>query len=229
MKRGTYGEVVLSELDTETLKTVRELVNNAGSAEHIDEHGSWEFGCAFDKKQRGQALNWDLYGIGRDVHTDKLLIVVQVRQYEKRYKNGYPNIRKNYFLIGTNEDGTTFAHPVESRVIHAAIRKEADVVYAIQSWIFGVDYERVIRQGDVALVPIKRRPDALEKDEFVATLQDSHYLTAEKLAENGNLYALNPIITHLPATHPTVSAIGWHRIVVGNRAKFWKFAAPTVD
>jgi len=26
-----------------------------------------------------------------------------------------------------------------------------------------------------------------------------------------------------------VSAIGWYRIMIGNRAKFWKFAAPTID
>lgn len=227
--RGSYDEINMSSLDAKTASAVRNLVNAAGSAAKIDEHGSWDFGTAFDRKGRGQALNWDLYGVGNDVHAGTLLIVIQVRQFERRYKNGYGNVRKNYFLVGTNEDGSAFAHPVSAHVVRTAIRLERDVVKACQDWIFGGDYARMIRHGDLALVPLSKRPAA----EIVATermvLEDSHEVTATQFRQNGHLYVQNPTLVHLPGTHPTVSGEGWYRVVVGSRADFWRFAAPTKD
>lgn len=229
MERGTYDQIKLASLDAETAAAARALVESAANAAKIDEHGAWDFGLAFDRKGRGQALNWDLYGIGADYHSGRLLIVIQVRQFERLRKNGWGNVRKNYFLIGTNEDGTTFAHPVEAQVVRTAIRLERDVIKACQDWIFGGDYARMIRHGDLALVPLARRPAA----EVVATdrmvLEDSHELIAAEFRQNGHLYAKDPILTHLPGTHPSVSGSGWFRVVVGNRAPCWKFASPTVD
>lgn len=231
IKRSTYDEIVLSSLDPELQQQVVDLVNRAASADKVDEHGSWNFDAAFDKKGRGQAINWDLYGVGYDVHSVQLLIVVQVRQYSKAHKNWFPRIRKNYFLVGTNEDGTTFAHAVSHAPIFAAIRAERDVVQAVQNWIFGGDYAGMIRHGDLALLPLKARP-AGSKGQLRkhAVLEDSHELSATQIAiVEDRVYAKNPSLHHLPGTHSDVSAKGWYRIMIGTRAKFWKFAAPTID
>jgi hypothetical protein len=234
MERGNYGEVVLSTLDADTRHSVEQLVKRAG--ERSDEHGSWDFGCQFDRKARGEALNWDLYGFGEDVHDGRFLIAIQVRQYRKQHKGWYPQIRKNYFLVGTNEDGAPFAHSIESRVVHSAIKSNRDVILAVQSWIFGADYSKVVRQGDLALVPARppKRNDACPCQSRAASLgstdsRGSHLLVADEIRMNGNMYALNPTLTHNPGTHPKVSASGWYKVVVGSRADFWKFAAPTID
>lgn len=229
MNRGTYGQIKMETLDVELAQAVRAMVANAANAQKVDEHGNWEFGIEMDGKGRGSALNWDLYAVGNDYHNGGLLIVIQVRQFVRQRKNWYPEIRKSYFLIGTNEDGTTFAHPVQSQVIHHAIKKDRDVIMAVQTWIFGVDYTQVVRQGDVALIPMKRTPPANRVDYTAATLQDSHWVTADEMRANGNLYALNPHITHLPGTHPAYELAGWWKVVPGKRADFYEFAAPTID
>lgn len=225
--RGYYDEINMGTLDAETREQVKALVAAAGS--NVDEHGSWNFGCEFDKKQRGQALNWDLYAVSNDVHDGRLLIVIQVRQYTVRHKGWYPQVRKNYFLCGTNEDGSAFAHAVPATVVRTAINKERDACLACQNWIFGGDYGRMIRHRDLALIPLSKAPGAPAVSETNLVLEDSHELTAKAIRRNGHVYALDPVLVHLPGTHPTVQATGWHRVVVGERAKFWSFAAPTAD
>lgn len=227
--RGYYDEIKTSTLDDDLRNQVRQLVEAASSAAKVDEHGSWDFGTAFDRKGRGQALNWDLYGVGQDVHAGTLLIVIQIRQYEMRTRNGYANVRKNYFLLGTNEDGSVFAHPVSANVVRTAIRLERDVIKACQDWMFGGDYSRMLRHGDLALVPLSKRPAAeiVAADRMV--LEDSHEITASQFRQNGHLYVQHPTLTHIPGTHPPVTGSGWFRVVVGARADFWRFAAPTKD
>ncbi len=231
IKRSTYDEIALSSLDPELKRQCLDLIDRAADADHIDEHGSWDFGAAFDKKGRGQAINWDLYGIGYDCHSGRLLVIVQIRQYEKRHKNWWPSIRKNYFLVGTNEDGTTFAHSVSHAPIFAAIRAEHDVIRAVQNWIFGGDYCAMIRQGDLALIPMKARPAGTKGQlRKSAVLEESHELSATQIATvEGRIYAKNPTLVHMPGTHSTISGLGWYRIIVGKRASFWRFAAPTID
>jgi hypothetical protein len=229
-QRGNYGEISLSTLTERQRKEVHNLVKKASSADKVDEHGAWEFGAEFDKKQRGSALNWDLYAYGKDVHSKRTLIIIQIRQYVKHHKNWYPQVRKSYFLLGRNEDQTVFAHAVESRVIHAAIKAEKCPIRAVQSWIFGADYEKVIRQGDMALIPIKRPKltEAVQLPHSVR-LASSHDLISLQIFQNGNLYAHDPMMVHIPETHPIVQGKGWYKIVQGKRANFWDFAAPTVD
>jgi hypothetical protein len=229
-QRGSYGEIPIYHLDTETRKRISALVEGAASAAKVDEHGSWDFGIARLNRRgtRWQALNWDLYAYGTDVHSGGLLAVIQVRQSVAGRR--WTQVRKNYYLIGTNEDGSTFAHPVSANVIHAAIRTGKDVVRAVQDWIFGGDYGLLVRQGDLALIPLRRA--AGERTPLRSmVLEDSHELqaTAIRLGADGVVYAKDPLLVHLPGTHPRVEASGWHKIVVGRRAPFWRFAAPTVD
>jgi hypothetical protein len=227
-RRDHYGALILESLSPQTTRQIHNLVNAAAKADKVDEHGNWDFGFEFDNKKRGWALNWDCYGFGKDIHTKKFLAVIQIRQYIKRSKNGYPNIRKSYFLLGRNEDNSVFAHPVESRVIHNAIRKGQDVVKSVQDWIFGCDYAKVIRQGDMALVPVKRPMGEVETMDTII-LEGSHVMLADEIRRNGGFYALNPRMEHIPGTHPTVEGEGWFKVIVGKRSTFWSFAAPTID
>jgi hypothetical protein len=152
LKRGSYGEIDIYSLPKRTWKMVNNLFNEAKNSEKVDEHGNWEFGAEFDKKGRGYAINWDLYGISKDYFSKRLLIVIQIRKWEKRTRRGYANVQKSYFLLGRNEDNTAFAHPVESRVIHHAIKTGQDVCRACQNWMFKGDYTKMIRQGDIAMI-----------------------------------------------------------------------------
>lgn len=234
MRRGQYNEVKWDSIPKGTRKQIQNLINSAASADKVDEHGNWDFGAEFDTKGRGSALNWDVYGYGRDCHSRRILAVVQIRQYIKRRKNYWPEIKKSYFLLGRNEDNSVFAHPVEGRTIHAAIKNGRDVVQAVQSWIFGAEYKRIIRHGDVALIPLNRQPkgETIPSTKTVLQPEDgtaSHLLKADEIRLNGNLYAYNPYLHHEPGTHPDVQADGWYKIVVGRRANFYDFAAPTID
>lgn len=230
VQRDCYNAIKMYSLSESTRKQVINLFSEAAKADKVDEHGTWEFGCEFDKKGRGSALNWDLYGVGKDIHSKKLLIVIQIRQFIRRSASRFPEIRKSYFLIGRNEDNHAFAHPVESRVIHDAINKGKDVVKAVQDWIFQCDYKKVIRQGDLAMIPVKRlNPAAVVLQGEKHLIEDSHELTSTDIRKNGEVYALNPLLIHIPGTHPTVQAAGWYKIVVGKRASHWDFAAPTID
>ena len=235
--RGTYNEIVFSSIPQPTQKKIQKLVSAAADAQKVDEHGNWEFGAEFDSKGRGSSLNWDVYAFGSDIHSRRFLAVIQVRQYVKARRNYYPSIRKSYFLLGRNEDNSVFAHPVESRVIHSAVKNGKNnkgVLVAVQSWIFGTDYRTVIRHGDVALVPLSRKPqgESVMNPDIVLQPEDgsaSHRLTAAELRVNGNLYANNPHLVHEPGVHPDVSGIGWFKVVIGKRANFYDFAAPTID
>ena len=228
MSRGSYNEILTKSLNPATRKQIVNLVNAAKQAKKIDEHGNWEFEASFDGKGRGYATNWDLYGYGRDIHNKKLLAVIQIRRYVREKKNWYPSIRKNYFLLGRNEDGSVFSHSVESRTIHAAINSGKEVVKACQDWIFQVDYRKVIRQGDIALVPVRKALGEITTEKTVI-LQDSHLLYADEIFSNGTIYALNPYLVHQPHVHPDIKAQGLYKIVVGQRAAYWRFAAPTID
>ena len=230
-QRGEYGEISFESLSKATQEEVRQLVDKAGSAGHIDEHGSWEFGVDYDHK-RGEcsSLNWDLYGIGFDCHTGQLLALIQVRQFYRKKAGYWPQIRKNYFLLGVNEDASVFAHSVSANFVHAAIRKGADVIKRVQDWIFEGDYSGMLRQGDIALMPCSRRPSAPKIPKRTMLLMDSHRLKGNVIRQDKTIYAKNPNLIHIPGTHPEVQGENrWYKIVIGKRADCWKFAAPTVD
>ena len=229
-KRDNYNAIIMSSVNVATRKQVNNLFDAVTKSEKVDEHGNWEFGAEFDRKGRGYAINYDYYAIGRDFFTKRLLMIVQVRKYEKRYKNGFGNIQKSYFLCGRNEDDTAFAHPVESRVIHHAISKGTDIIRVVQNWIFGGEYTSVIRQGDMCFLPMKKKPvsDTILGNKVI--LQGSHELLAVEIVTNGNnMYAKNPELWHLGGVHPVLFEEGWFKIVVGRRGNYHDFATPTID
>lgn len=229
-QRDNYNAIQMNCVPAATRKIMSNLMADAQKSTKVDEHGSWDFGADFDSKGRGSAINYDFYAFGRDIHNKRPMIVIQIRQYIKKYKNYPGTTRKNYFLVGRNEDNTTFAHSVESRVIHAAVTAGRDIVKSCQDWIFGADYRKVLRQGDLALVPTKKQPKGEEVSTTSLVLEDSHQLLAANIVKNGDvLYAKNPELWHIKGTHPALYEEGWHKVVVGKRAPHWAFAAPTID
>lgn len=230
-ERGSYNELLLSKINSSTVKQVKNLFEEVKNSAKVDEHGNWEFGSDFDRKGRGYAINYDFYAIGRDYFTKRLMIIVQVRKYEKVKAGYFPSIQKSYFLCGRNEDNTAFAHPVESRVIHHAINNGKDVIRACQSWMFGIDYTKVVRQGDMCMIPVKKLPIGTVKLEMNRVLiQGSHELMSKELRSNGtSLYALNPEMYHLNGVHPALYEEGWMKIITSKRASYHDFAAPTID
>lgn len=229
MLRDNYDAIITSSIPTSDAQAIRKLVNRVSHAEKIDEHGGWDFGITALTRSRSRALNWDLYGYGHDIHDGSLLAVIQVREWTEGKR--WNTIRKSYFLIGENEDGSAFAHPVSHAPIRSAIKCGKDVVLAAQNWIFGGDYAGMIRHGDLALIPMLKRPAGTKGQlRKVSILESSHELRAAQIAVVDNrVYAKNPTLKHIPGTHPTVSTTGWCRVVVGKRASAWNFAQPTVD
>lgn len=201
-----------------------------------DEHGGWEQRADWDRKGRGEQITVDLYGID----AAEKLFVIQVRQSYRPHKNWYLQVRKSYFMIGWNENGNTFAHPIGSGVVHGAIKRDPSPespVRAARAWIWGIDEKRlsgVLRNGDVALIPAKcpqKEVDIFGGGEYRVDddVASDHHVIADQLRVNGAVYALNPRLYHRKGQHPAARGEGWYRVVVGRRADFHDFARPTVD
>lgn len=243
LTRGAYGELICAHITCSNvvekewlarhlpLKAAEKCVR-AIEQQGFDEHGGWTSGASFDKRNRGEAINTDIYG----VDDENRLYVVQVRQFSRRYKNGFGSVRKNYFLVGYNENGNPFAHSIPSRTVHAAIKKDPSPespVKAAQAWIWGVAQDKlgdILRNGDVALIPAgKNFKKDVEEISGMMQIVDSHYVYTKKIYRNGALYAHNPTLRHMKGQHPTQKGNGWFKIMVGNRADYHSFAAPTAD
>lgn len=220
--RNEYGAIP-EYVAKDAIKWVNKMITKL--SRNADSHGWGNIGkSAFDKKGRGEAINWDLYGYGRDCHCRRKLAVIQVRQYQKLYKNGYANVKKSYFLIGNNEDKTAFAHPVSARAIHAAIRNGQDVVREAQGWIFGHKYEKILRQGDVGFVRAYR---AGEYHGDAIVIMGTHRVTGKISKRGSHLYVEDGVVTH--PTHKDEMLPGLWEIIIGRRAPYHEFVEPTAD
>ena len=232
--RGSYGQIIVDRSSSSS--PAIEYRNAAALIEElstrVDEHGGWAFGIESLNKRGGfVAMNWDLYHAAKDIHDQGVLFLIQVRQSSKRKSSHFTSVRKSYFLIGRNEDGTPFAHCVSHAPIFRAIADGRCPILAIQRWIFGVDYAKVIRQGDLALIPTKRPQGSPYPDGGHATIAASHEVEADEIRTTADkrLFALNPRAVHVPQTHPTVAVKGWFEIRLGARALAWDFAKTKID
>lgn len=247
--RDHFGAInITSPLIPDDVKTeVRAVLDDLNRP---DEHGAWTTGCEFDSKKRGEAVNVDVYDIGYDRTfvprrgEPQLLAVVQVRQFSRHTaRQHFPTIHKDYYLVGRNENGRPFAHPVHSSVRRGA--QEAmtgELVARAQAWIFGVPVSRLSelrRQGDVALVPLKRAPSlnghSQRLESFPHTVADSHQIiSAERAAllppsQGSKLVDTGLLLRHAKRQHRQVKSLGWAAVVVGRRAETWGFSRPTAD
>lgn len=244
MIRDYYGAISLESLSSRTRKQVENLVKKASKAEKIDEHGGWEFGAeweGFTEKARiytqyggekycpeGWALNWSLYGYAKDCHNKKFLALIQIREARREKRGYYIQVRKNYFLLGRNEDGSVFAHCVGAGKIHSSIKKGKCPVKAVQDWIFGKDYKKVLRQGDLGLYPSRKPKGVTLTGSFL--YEESHRIDSKQICIAGEkIYLYNPAITHLRGVHPRIEGQGWYQLLEARRAESWDFAKPTID
>lgn len=198
-----------------------------------EQAGAWKTGIESDRKQRGSAINCDLYGY----EADQGLAVVQVR--EAQFRPGrFTQVRKDYYLIGTTEAGGFFAHPIESpaRSKKALETPESCVRYVLaRIWnCREQDLGEIERQGDVAFVPVTRVPATaapIVTGEAVV-IRDTHRLTGDLWRDaDGTLYARRGArLVHTKRQHAPVKAkAGVYRVQAGVRAATWGFTAPHGD
>ena len=196
--------------------------------------GAWSVGIEGD---RGSyvAVNCDVYGwaeIGGDC-----LALVQVRQTIGR-KNRYPRVLKNWLLIGRNENGAAFSHGVPSprRSAEAMASPEAAVRWILARHVWRCaadDLEHIVRQGDVALIPVRRMPGEVRPIEGgMITLRGSHAVRGDLYrTREGCLYARGVVtLDHKPGEHRHVrTKKGLWEVRVGRHEGLWGFATDTID
>jgi hypothetical protein len=225
MNRGPYGEIPSSSYPT----FARALIAGAEKA------GAWQTGIESNKRGRGESINVDLYSFDEA----RGLVLVQVRQC--RFGRRFDQVRKDYYLIGTNENGNTFAHPVDVRASGRVVSDDpAAGVRLALSRIWNCrekDLDCIARNGDVAFVYVGTLPtDAIPCEINAITIRESHHV--QSLADgkiyrtpDGTYYVAGKAkIEHGPGQHPTARVRGgvW-RVQEGIRAKVWGFSAPTKD
>lgn len=188
---------------------------------------AYETGIRSDRKRRGASVN--VCATARD--DERRLALLQVRESIFR-PSRYTRVRKSYFLVGRNENGSAFAHPVD-----CTSRARVPQVLAR---LWGVSARELPdvearRQGDVALVPVRALPDLPEVEGSI-TVAGSHVVSGT-LRIDWRDYR-EPIVyvrrdgsvVHSKGQHPTVRVRGgWYRVAVAPRAAHWGFASPTAD
>ena len=217
-QRGNYGDFRASDCP----EWVRTLKADAERA------GCWSSGIDGDGDVY-EAINADIYGWA-EVNGDRLALV-QVRRASKRRRR-YLVIQKNYLLIGRNEDGGVFGHGVPSprRSKEAMASPESAIrwILARHVWCCSEsDLGDIIRQGDIALIPIRRMPaEAQQIDGGAVTLRDSHAVRGDLYrTSDGGLYARGIVVLdHTPGEHRHVrTKKGLWQIREGQREALWSF------
>ncbi|MBB3938103.1 hypothetical protein [Aureimonas phyllosphaerae] len=229
VSRGYYNEiesVVMSDGSTVSASTIIGMFTSVLPETFVE----------FDKKQRGDALNLDLYGYD----PAQGVAVIQIRHAFRRYRNGYLNVHKDYVLVGQNEETREFfRHPIQAAAIHAGIRKDASAVSAVraaQRWMWRVTDAQLsqgIRQGDILVVPC-RKPSKVEPiEESVVVVADTHEVHGSAFARDakGVIYAMGPTVRHNKGQHAAAFGDndGWHSIRVGREAQTWKWGTRLGD
>jgi hypothetical protein len=181
------------------------------------------------------ANNFEIYGY--DVA--RQLVAMQLRQSWKAKANHWLNTSKVYCIAGIDE-GQSFCHAIPSsfqRIKNLDETSPEAVVKWAESKIFRVPVERlagIIRQGDVALVPVRSIPrDAQKMDSRTLTLRGSHHVTVDGDAfEQDGRHWIDGVvqIDHTPGQHRSIDAEGRFEIVLGARRDDFTFIdANTAD
>lgn len=198
--------------------------------QEAEQAGAWRTGIESDHKQRGSAINCDLYGYDEA----QGLAVVQVRE-AVFHPRRYTQVRKDYYLIGHSENGQFFAHSVASpaRSKLALASPEATVTYVLAKiWnCRPQDVADIERQGDVAFVPVSALPPYAKDVQGPVTLRNTHILTGDIWQYAGDYYTRRGAkLTHTKRQHAPVRAKGgYYRVQEGIREQNWGFTAPHGD
>ena len=191
----------------------------------------------YDRKGRGSSVSLDLYGYDPAQN----VAIIQIRNAFRRAGNHFLNVRKDYVLVGYNENGKPFRHPISAAAVHGAIRKDgADPVATVrgaQAWMWEVSAAKLasgIRQGDVLIVPERGRPSNAETvAETVVLVNGTHEVSAGEFVRNGKgiLFAKGPTVRHTKGQHATACGDndGWHSIRAGREAASWELGRRLSD
>jgi len=199
--------------------------------QQVQSAAGWETGIkSFWNGLGYEARSIEVYGY--DV--SRRLAVIQIRRRLKINSCQHRETNTIYTLVGVDE-GQVFSHPLPSspRRIHRLYTMDpADVVRWAESKIFGIPIAKlhtIIRQGDIALVPVRSIPKGAtpvqgSADGKVHTvcLRESHLVQVDGtlLVKYGVYYAEGLVeIVHLQAEHKAISGEGRFKIVAGQRAK----------
>ena len=205
--RLSYGELSPNSLPKSLSPLVKRLVDSVIG---------FESGFERISRKRFEAHNFDIYGY--DVA--RKLVVIQFRRAQGS-KYGV-SVQKQYVLAGVDE-GQDFFHilPTSPRQKKdLATTSPQELVRWCESKIFGVKPEQlsgIVRQGDVALVPVKRVPEGLKALPDV-TFRDSHKLEGA-IFQNPETdeYFVNgaATLTHTKNEHGLKTVTGTFRVVCG--------------
>ncbi len=215
--RGNWNEII------EWPKWVAQIVNEAEKA------GSFTRGIESDRKQRGSAINVDLFGYDEKQN----LAVIQVREcifHPRRYNR----VRKDYYLIGHTEQGNPFTHPVDTpaRSKWAMETPENTIAFVLSKiWQCRPDeLHLIVRQGDVAFVPDQLPKGAELVESNMVVLRETHKITGKIWKKGSKYYCERARMVHTKRQHATVQVKDMiYRIQEGIRASVWGFTSPVGD
>lgn len=214
--RGRFGEIT-SKIPAEISSLIERVLKEI----------SFEEGVTSRNRRGGfDAFNCDVYGY--DVK--RKLAAIQLRYSWKRRESDWLNTSKWYALVGIDE-GQIFSH-----VIDTSFRRNPDIddatpeeiVRWAESKIFRVPVARldtIIRQGDVALVPVRSIPRSAKKidgKDYRYTFRKSHKVRVDGWAyidEESHRHWLDGIveIDHIPGQHKPIGGEGRFEVVCGKR------------
>ena len=198
-------------------------------------------GYKINSRIRGwTAVNADLYGY--DWEQDVAVIQIRQATQGRRWKV----VRKTYALVGHNENGNPFRHPVSSAAVRGAVRAHPDdpkhAVKRVQSWMWDcsiLQLEEALasgcRQGDVLMVRVRKSKSFVALENRVIVLGDSHKILASSLYKDsrgdGSVIALNPSMIHTKGQHDPVCAPveGYYSIRLAREARSWTFGERVGD
>ncbi len=132
------------------------------------------------------SINLDLYGYDEAQN----VAVVQIREFYRKKDGYYPEVKKDYVLVGFGEHtGEALCHPVGAHAVRAGVRKASDdptsAVRAAQCWMWNVTDKQLdasLRQGDLLMVPQRSLPaDATARLNGVA-MGGSHLVRSPVIA-----------------------------------------------
>lgn len=218
MKRNDFGAII------ELPEFVKTLLIDAEKA------GCWSTGIVSDKKNRGTSINTSVYGFD----ATEGVAVVQVRECQFR-PGRYSKVRKDWYMLGRVESNAIFTHAIDSPIRSKLAREDAQFCCDFaRATIWGCkidDLSDIIRQGDIALIPIRKIPEDAVKMSDDLILRDTHKVRGDVWVKDGVYYTRRgTTVTHSKGEHVKIKATeGVYRIATGYRADVWGFSAPTID
>jgi len=204
-------------LDT-TKKMIEEIEHGA-----TDEHG-WKSGFSGDGVKAGNNHGYNLTRveiIAEDASRE--MAVILVINIFKRKATHYPTIKKTRYLIGRNENGIAYAHPIPAL---PAMRKTsgAACIDAVCCWIWGIESQQLAglrRCGDTAAVRVLAPPrGALRLPVKKIGIIDSHIIDHARdiMYTDRAVYIRGGYLIHTKHQHPAARVpTTWHQIVIGRR------------